>query len=285
MRKHRLLLLLLPLMSACGYFNKKEVPVEPEVTPYEELQAYQDSVALEREFGDEEVLPVQMDGSFTDFIYGFCTNERLQKERIVFPLSYYQDNRKVMIRKADWKFDPMFSALDAYTLLFDQSEEMDEKTEEEAGSVKVEWFYLKEKKQKSYYFERKDGQWMLEAIDEAEHQRSTDEEDFFDFYEHFVNDSVFQRSRLHNPLKFITVDPEDEFQVLETVLEDGQWFAFKPNLPEQILTNISYGTHRNESARMKVMELKGFGNGFVNLLYFERRQGKWKLMKFDDASD
>ena len=38
----------------------------------------------------------------------------------------------------------------------------------------------------------------------------------FEFYERFANDSVFQLSRLHEPLKFVTADPEDEFQILET---------------------------------------------------------------------
>lgn len=48
------------------------------------------------------------------------------------------------------------------------------------------------------------------------------------FYERFSRDSLFQQERLHEPLYFVTADPEDEFQILETTLEPGQWFAFRP---------------------------------------------------------
>ena len=285
MRKLIIGLILLASMSACGRFQKKKVVEEPVVEVYDSLKAYADSIQMEEEYGDEEKVSVHVDGSFPDFMYGFSTSEKLQKKRIVFPLSYYQKDKKVEISKADWKFDPMFSALDSYTVLFDSEDDMDVKSDTSMHSVRVEWYYLQENRLKSYYFERKDGRWMLEAIDDAERPQPEEngKEDFIDFYEHFVNDSVFQRSRLHTPLKFVTVDPEDEFQILETVLEDGQWFAFKPNLPEKVLTNINYGQHSRGHINKKVMEVKGFSNGFVTLLYFERRQGKWKLVQFDDA--
>ena len=35
----------------------------------------------------------------------------------------------------------------------------------------------------------------------------------------------------------------------------------------------------------KIMEIKGFGNGFNCVLYFERRNGIWRLMKFEDLGD
>ena len=113
----------------------------------------------------------------------------------------------------------------------------------------------------------------------------TGKEDFFEFYERFANDSVFQLSRLHEPLKFVTADPEDEFQILETTLEAGQWFAFQPVLPRENLTNVNYGQNENVHSNTKVIEMKGFGNGFNNTLYFERRHGLWKLMQFEDLSD
>ena len=82
----------------------------------------------------------------------------------------------------------------------------------------------------------------------------------------FANDSVFQLSRLHEPLKFVTADPEDEFQILETTLEAGQWFAFQPVLPRENLTNVNYGQNENVHSNTKVIEMKGFGNGFNNTL-------------------
>ena len=50
-------------------------------------------------------------------------------------------------------------------------------------------------------------------------------------------------------------------------------------------TNVNYGQNENVHSNTKVIEMKGFGNGFNNTLYFERRHGLWKLMQFEDLSD
>ena len=126
----------------------------------------------------------------------------------------------------------------------------------------------------------------MKDIDFADMPENEDsKESFYEFYEHFANDSLFQQTRLHNPLKFVTVDPDDEFQIIETTLEAGQWFAFQPVLPREFLTNVNYGQNENSKSNTKVIEIKGFGNGFNNTLYFERRNGLWKLVQFEDLSD
>ncbi|MFR7464598.1 MAG: DUF4348 domain-containing protein [Phocaeicola vulgatus] len=48
-------------------------------------------------------------------------------------------------------------------------------------------------------------------------------------------------------------------------------------LPRENLTNVNYGQNENAKSNTKVIEMKGFGNGFNNTLYFERRHGLWKL--------
>ncbi len=135
--------------------------------------------------------------------------------------------RRNISKKKDWKHDPLFSQLDSYTVLFDKAVDMEAEKDTTATSVKIEWIYLKTNKIKRYYFERLKGLWKLEAIDFADMPENEDsKESFYEFYEHFANDSLFQQTRLHNPLKFVTVDPDDEFQIIETTLEAGQWFAF-----------------------------------------------------------
>ncbi len=196
-----------------------------------------------------------------------------------------QWEKKEHIEKEQWKHDPLFSRQDAYTVLFDKAEDMEMEKDTGLTSVKIEWIYLKKGKIKRYYFERLKGLWKLEAIDLRICREDTGKEDFFEFYERFANDSVFQLSRLHEPLKFVTADPEDEFQILETTLEAGQWFAFQPVLPRENLTNVNYGQNDTCISNTKVIEMKGFGNGFNNTLYFERRHGLWKLMQFEDLSD
>ena len=45
------------------------------------------------------------------------------------------------------------------------------------------------------------------------------------------------------------------------------------------------GQNENSKSNTKVIEIKGFGNGFNNTLDFERRNGLWKLVQFEDLSD
>lgn len=287
MRKLIIGVCLLGLMNSCEGGRKK-------IAPFEKLTEEIDSQAVVRDttealwaVEEEAMVPATADESFVDFFYNFTSSDKLQLSRIVFPLPYYTMNEKRYIEKDQWEYDSLFSLQDAYTVLFDREEDMEMEKDTSMTSVKVEWIYLKQGKLKRYYFERLEGVWKLEAIDFADivREEKTDQEDFFEFYERFVNDSVFQLSRLHEPLKFVTADPEDEFQILETTLEAGQWFAFQPALPRENLTNIIYGQNKSLHTDVKIIELKGLGNGFSNTLYFKRRNGVWKLTQFEDLSD
>jgi len=123
---------------------------------------------------------------------------------------------------------------------------------------------------------------MLEAINLRPIAES-DDEHFVEFFLHFASDSVFQCERIRQPLAFVTNDPDDDFSILETTLELNQWFAFKPPLPTDRLSNINYGQSNSDHSQTKILALKGVGNGFSNLLYFQRKSGKWELYKFEDT--
>lgn len=275
------------LISSCGGGKKKIDPFETLTEEIDSLAAVSDTAhKVTEEIVEEPMVPVTADESFADFIYNFAIDEKLQLSRIVFPLPYYTMDKKEHIEKGDWEHDPLFSKLESYTVLFDQVEDMELEKDTSSTSAKVEWIYLETHKVKRYYFERIKGLWKLEAIDFADMpKKESKKEDFFEFYKHFADDSIFQLSRLSNPLKFVTVDPDDEFQILETTLEKGQWFAFQPVLPRKFLTNVNYGQAESEGTKTKIIEMKGFGNGFNNTLYFERRNGLWKLVQFEDLSD
>lgn len=286
MRKLIIGVCLLVLISSCGGGKKKINPFETLTEEIDSITAVTDTADVVEEILEEPMVPVTADESFADFIYNFAIDQKLQMSRIVFPLPYYNMDSKEHIEKAHWKHDPLFSQLESYTVLFDKVSDIELEKDTTSTSVKVEWIYLKTNKIKRYYFERLKGLWKLEAIDFADMPTGDGkQEDFFEFYDRFANDSVFQQSRLNDPLKFVTVDPEDEFQILETTLESGQWFAFQPVLPREFLTNVNYGQGENAKSRTKVIEIKGFGNGFNNTLYFERRNGLWKLVQFEDLSD
>ena len=275
---------ILVFLFSCG--NRK-TKMDPFATITEMVDsAGHEADTLQQAEVKEEPEPLEADELFDDFIFNYASDEALQRARTEFPLPYYNRDTPSKIEERFWKHDYLFTKQNYYTLLFDRESDMDMVGDTALKSVQVEWIYLKTRMVKRYYFERLKGLWKLEAIDFADMPENEDsKESFYEFYEHFANDSLFQQTRLHNPLKFVTVDPDDEFQIIETTLEAGQWFAFQPVLPREFLTNVNYGQNENSKSNTKVIEIKGFGNGFNNTLYFERRNGLWKLVQFEDLSD
>ena len=285
MTRFMFLCCLLCLLSSCMEQKKNtestEQPVEMKDTMEVTPKVEEDSLVVV-----EEVIPVTADESFVDFFYNFASDEQFQQSRIIFPLPFYQENQVERFSKDNWTYDPLFSKEEVYTVMFDTEDEMELEKDTSAHSVQVDWICLDSLTTKRYYFERKQDAWYLEAInaDQLKDYKGENEK-FLDFYMRFVEDSVFQSERIHEPLLFVTADPEDEFQIVETTLEKGQWFAFRPPMPKTKLTNIRYGQTNVPNSPVKIIELKGFGNGFSNVLHFHCRQGVWKLVKFEDLSD
>jgi hypothetical protein len=171
-------------------------------------------------------------------------------------------------------------------MLYDNLDDAEMEKDTVSTSVRIEWIDLKSHKMKRYYFERLYGWWKLEAIDDATMRKEdVPQEDFFEFYERFANDSIFQAERVVDPLPFVAPDPEDDFQILETTIQREQWFAFQPQLPREHLTNVNYGQRLDSKSRTRIIELRGFGNGFSNTLHFRCLNGHWKLVRFEDLSN
>ena len=274
---------LLAWMCSCGG-NKKQTETPKEIVEsIDSMQLVVDTLYVE-EFEPE--IPAAADESFADFLYNFALDEKLQLRRIVFPLSYYMDNRKGTILKEEWKHDPLFSQQEYYSMLYDNLDDAALEKDTASTSVRIEWIDLKTQKMKRYYFEQLYGWWKLEAIDDAlMPKEEVGHEDFFVFNNRFANDSLFQSERVIDPLPFVAPDPEDEFQILETTIGKEQWFAFQPKLPNEFLTNINYGQRLDRKSRTRIIELRGFGNGFSNILHFKCRNGEWMLIRFEDLSN
>lgn len=276
---------LLAWMASCGG-GKKHSGVQEEPMESADSTGWLADSLLVEDVEEEPIVPVAADESFADFLYNFATNEKLQLRRILFPLPYYMDNRKDSIMKEEWVHDPLFSQQEFYTMLYDYLDDAELEKDTASTSVRIEWIDLKKRKMKRYYFERLYGWWKLEAIDDATMPvNETGQEDFYEFYERFANDSLFQAERVADPLPFVTPDPDDDFQILETTIQKAQWFTFQPKLPDEFLTNVNYGQRLDQDSRTRIIELRGFGNGFCNTLYFRCRNGKWKLTRFEDLSN
>ena len=136
---------------------------------------------------------------------------------------------------------------------------------------------------KKYYFQRIKGMWMLEAINLRRIEKG-ENEDFVDFYTRFATDSLYQSRHISDPLQFITIDPDDEFAILETTLDVNQWYAFRPLMPVDRLSNINYGQKNEDRSTSKILKVNGIGNGYSNIFYFRKRGGEWEMYKYEDTS-
>lgn len=272
----------LMFLSSCGN-NKTQVDPFAPITSMVDSAIRNKADSTHAKVVNDEPKPIEADESFDDFIYNFASDDALQRQRIVFPLPYYNGDTASKIEKKYWKHDALFTKQNYYTLLFDREEDMDLVGDTSLTSVQVEWIYVKTRTVKKYYFERIKGAWMLEAIN-LRSIEANENEDFVDFFSRFVTDSIFQSQRIRQPLSFVTTDPDDDFSILETTLDLNQWFAFKPVLPADKLSNINYGQKNSDRSLHKILALKGIGNGFSNILYFQRRESGWELYKFEDTS-
>lgn len=281
MKKILLGFLLLAFLISCG--NKK-AKMDPFATIAEMVDSagYKADTLQEAEV-KEEPKPMVADELFDDFIFNYASDDALQRQRTVFPLPYYDRDTPLKIEADFWKHDYLFTKENCYTLLFDKEEDMDMVGDTTLTSVQVEWIFLKTRMVKRYYFERKRGMWMLEAINLREMEKG-ENEDFVEFYTRFVRDSVYQSKHISHPLQFITIDPDDEFSILETTLDVDQWYAFRPVMPTDRLSNINYGQKNEDLSDTKILKVNGIGNGYSNIFYFRKRGKGWELYKYEDTS-
>lgn len=219
---------------------------------------------------------------FDDFLISFLSDSLIQASRIVFPLKYINNGEITQMEKTSWRYDNLFLTENCYTLLFDDEVEMESIGDTLPNSVQLDWFHLNEDIVKRYLFQCEDGKWFLNAIEEGKWKNTRN--GFIKFYVRFVHDKVYQRNHICLPLQYVTLDPDDEFSILETSLDIEQWFAFEPLLPINFLSNISYGQHNEDDSSTKILKVNGIGNGYSNVYYFRCKSGVWELYRYEDTS-
>jgi hypothetical protein len=260
------------------------------IDPFKSLTNLVDSAnevtdSIESDSVQEVPKPIKADETFDDFIFSFASDIKLQQKRIHFPLTFINGKSVSKIEQEFWKKDNLFTKQSFYTMIFDKESDMDLMTTTHLKSAKFEWFYMTTNKIKAYNFKREsNGAWMLNSIS-INSINSNQNENFLEFFHKFASDSIFQRSRIHEPLTFVTTDPDDDFSILETTMEINQWFAFSPDLPTVRLSNINYGQSNSDESNTKIVAMKGLGNGFSNTLYFKRQGNQWEFYKFEDLSN
>ena len=229
---------------------------------------------------EETPMPKAADELFDDFVFNFAANRKLQLSRVHFPLPVYRNEKVVKtIDKKHWKMEHFFMRQDYYTLIFDNQKQMNLVKDTTIDHVVVEKVFYHKKTVQQFLFNRINGQWMMTSIN-YKPMYSNKNASFLKFYGKFATDSTFQAEHLHNPVKFIGPDPDDDFSTMTGDIEPETWPAFAPKLPSSMIYNIIYGQKYNES-NQKIFVIRGIANGLETELTFKRIGGKWMLTKLN----
>ncbi len=229
---------------------------------------------------EETPMPKAADELFDDFVFNFAANRKLQLSRVHFPLPVYRNEKVVKtIDKKHWKMEHFFMRQDYYTLIFDNQKQMNLVKDTTIDHVVVEKVFYHKKTVRQFLFNRINGQWMMTSIN-YKPMYSNKNASFLKFYGKFATDSTFQAEHLHNPVKFVGPDPDDDFSTMTGDIEPETWPAFAPKLPSSMIYNIIYGQKYNES-NQKIFVIRGIANGLETELTFKRIGGKWMLTKLN----
>ena len=277
------------LFVACG---KRQGESQPTLsTP---VLVTSDKVYLDTlEEGDLEELffsPVEenffsgRDGIFEEFLYEFCADSAMQMHRIHFPLPYLHSGEETMLSEEDWTTLGLLNLTDIYHTLFEHDAEMDIERDTSVRKANLECVDMKSKVVRVFSFEKQGEWWMLHRINELMFNEYR-HRDFYSFYYRFITDSLYQSVHVNDPMTFVTVDPEDDFNILEANIDMEQWFAFNPLLPEHLLMNVEYGVKPSRRPTRKILTCKSLGGNFNTTSYFRRIGGEWVLTRFEDMSN
>lgn len=265
--------------TSVGCSDKKPAQVH-DSTSVDSVVADTQTVDSTEKLIEETPMPKAADELFDDFVFNFAANRKLQMKRVHFPLPVYHNDKLVKsIGKRAWKMEHFFMHQDYYTLIFDNQKQMNLVKDTAINHVVVEKVFYAKKTVQQFLFNRINGQWMMTSIN-YKPMYSNKNASFLKFYGKFATDSTFQAEHLHNPVKFVGPDPDDDFSTMTGDIEPETWPAFAPKLPSSMIYNIIYGQKYNES-NQKIFVIRGIANGLETELTFKRIGGKWMLTKLN----
>ena len=225
----------------------------------------------------ETPTPKAMDEFFDDFFFNFAANKKVQKARIIFPLTVHKADKDEVIEKNKWQMERFFMRQGYYTLFFDNDEQMQLAKDTSINQAIVERILLKKDQVKDYVFNRIRGAWMLREIRETKIADNLNAS-FLAFYQKFVTDKAFQVKSLNSAVKFVGPDPDDDFNMMEGLITPDTWEAFAPQLPSKTIYNIIYGEPKSVGSD-KIFIMRGISNGLELELRFKKVGERWLLMK------
>ena len=265
--------------TSVGCSDKKPAQVH-DSTSVDSVIADTQAVDSTEKLIEETPMPKAADELFDDFVFNFAANRKLQMKRVHFPLPVYHNDKLVKsIGKRAWKMEHFFMHQDYYTLILDNQKQMNLVKDTAIDHVVIEKVFYAKKTVQQFLFNRINGEWMMTSINYKPMYTNMNAS-FLKFYGHFATDSTFQAEHLHNPVKFVGPDPDDDFSTMSGDIEPETWPAFAPQLPHGMIYNIIYGQKYAES-NQKIFVIRGIANGMETILTFKRVHGKWMLTKLN----
>ena len=229
---------------------------------------------------ESDDLPPAADELFDDFVYYFASNEQLQRRRTAFPIAMKEGKNVTMIEQEQWVMDSLFMSKGEYVLIFDKPEEREQMNDTTVNKVVVEKLFLSADSMTQYQFERMEGRWNLCEIRKRPmngHPNAA----FLKFYQQFASDSAFQANSLADEIAFSGADPDDDFAQMDGFITPDSWEAFAPELPQDSIFHIDYGSHDARS-KTKLFVICGISNGLEMELTFQQKRGKWRLTRLTE---
>ena len=265
--------------TSVGCSDKKPAQVH-DSTSVDSVIADTQAVDSTEKLIEETPMPKAADELFDDFVFNFAANRKLQMKRVHFPLPVYHNDKLVKtIEKRAWKMEHFFMHQDYYTLILDNQKQMNLVKDTAIDHVVIEKVFYAKKTVQQFLFNRINGLWKMTSINYKPMYENMNAS-FLKFYGAFATDTAFQARHLHNPVKFIGPDPDDDFSTMTGDIEPETWPAFAPQLPSGMIYNIIYGQKYTESSQ-KIFVIRGIANGLETTLTFKRIGGKWQLMKLE----
>lgn len=244
------------------------------------LVSKQDSIISEmnEEQKDVNSIPVSVDELFDDFIYSFSNSQGFQRRRIAFPLHVNNFGEDIVVTKQEWEHRDFFKKRDYYTVFYNRPEDCDQEHNAQVEHIEFETINLIKGEVCSCNFDRQDGHWMLtrETITMLRDHKLAE---FLNFYQLFVVDSLRPHNSVAKSIRYITTDPDDDFNTIEGTLESDQWSSFEPELPTDYITHINYGQSFTDSTHVTLHKC-GIANGMLDELGFIRTNQGWQLTSF-----
>lgn len=223
-------------------------------------------------------MPKAADELFDDFFFNFIANQKLQMERVAFPLPVNNGGQRKQVAEKEWKMEQFFMQQGFYTLIFDNEKQMELVKDTTVDHVVVEKVFLDQKRVEQFIFNREEGLWKMTEINHQPILKNTNAA-FFNFYDKFSKDSVYQVQSLNEPVKTVIPDPDDDFSMIEGEFYPEQWEDFKPEiLPKDFIYNIQYGSEGKGGAK-KIFVIRGISNSLEIEMEFLLKGGEWRLIK------